>query len=422
MSDRPRIELNTVQVVASMAAAVTGAVLTSYLGDGGTIVGTAVGSGASTAGFAVYKHYLARTKEKVTPVIVQRARQWGPVSTTQAQAPRGTTQASRGSPADGASPGTGRTQDPATRTGASPYRGANGGNGPTAGRYASGGAADETRSMNAADAPAWDPGDGQTRDFRRPGFGQPDYRRPDSARGDFPRPDSARGDFRRPDPGRGDFGQRDTGWGDAGHRDVEHRDVEQAGTPTARPFGTVRMGSDGHEVNGGPGGTGDFAGDGPGNGRHGGGPGKHGAAGGGGARALLRDHPRWVVMVASSVAVFVVVMLAITLIEFGTGKPIDASVWGRKASGTTLGDVTGSHSNGTVAPTVSPTPTQSATPGVSQTAQQPNSSPAPTPTPSSVPSVSPSQGVPASVAPTAPAQLGSPPGKVPAQSSKVPAQ
>jgi len=185
MSDRPRIELNTVQVVASMAAAVTGAVLTSYLGDGGTIVGTAVGSGASTAGFAVYKHYLARTKEKVTPVIVQRARQWGPVSTTQAQAPRGTTQASRGSPADGASPGTpgtGRTQDPATRTEASPYRGANGGNGPTAGRYTSGGAADETRSMNAADAPAWDPGDGQTRDFRRPGFGQPDYRRPDSAR------------------------------------------------------------------------------------------------------------------------------------------------------------------------------------------------------------------------------------------------
>ena len=411
MSDRPRIELNTVQVVASMAAAVTGAVLTSYLGDGGTIVGTAVGSGASTAGFAVYKHYLARTKEKVTPVIVQRARQWGPVSTTQAQAPRGTTQASRGSPADGASPGTpgtGRTQDPATRTEASPYRGANGGNGPTAGRYTSGGAADETRSMNAADAPAWDPGDGQTRDFRRPGFGQPDYRRPDSARGDF----------RRPDPGRGDFGQRDTGWGAAGHRDVEHRNVEQAGTPTARPFGTVRMGSDGNEVNGGPGGTGDFAGDGPGNGRHG----KHGAAGGGGARALLRDHPGWVVMAASSVAVFVVVMLAITLIEFGTGKPIDASVWGRKASGTTLGDVTGSHSNGTVAPTVSPTPTQSATPGVSQTAQQPNSSPAPTPTPSSVPSVSPSQGVPASVAPTAPAQLGSPPGKVPAQSSKVPAQ
>ncbi len=80
MSDRPKagIELNSVQLVASMAAAVTGAILTSYLGDGGTILGTAVGSGASTAGFAVYKHYLVRTKEKVAPVVVQHARQWTP--------------------------------------------------------------------------------------------------------------------------------------------------------------------------------------------------------------------------------------------------------------------------------------------------------------------------------------------------------
>src|ERR1700753_655971 len=80
MSDRPKagIELNAVQVVASMAAAVTGAILTSYLGDGGTILGTAVGSGASTAGFAVYKHYLVRTKDKVAPVLVEHARQWTP--------------------------------------------------------------------------------------------------------------------------------------------------------------------------------------------------------------------------------------------------------------------------------------------------------------------------------------------------------
>src|ERR1700761_7771837 len=88
MSDRPKgdrpkqgIELNTVQLVSSMAAAVTGAVLTSYLGDGGTILGTAVGSGASTAGFAVYKHYLVRTKDKVAPVLVEHARQWTPTGT-----------------------------------------------------------------------------------------------------------------------------------------------------------------------------------------------------------------------------------------------------------------------------------------------------------------------------------------------------
>ena len=81
MSDRPGVELNTIQIVASMGAAVTGAILTSYLGDGGTILGTAIGSGASTAGFAIYKHYLATTKEKVAPVIVEHARQWTPSGT-----------------------------------------------------------------------------------------------------------------------------------------------------------------------------------------------------------------------------------------------------------------------------------------------------------------------------------------------------
>ena len=104
---------------------------------------------------------------------------------------------------------------------------------------------------------------------------------------------------------------------------------------------------------------------------------------------------------------FLAALLVITLIEFGTGKPIDASVWGRKASGTTLGNVTGGGqgTSKTVTPTVGPTPTQSATPGgVGQTAPQPSSSGSPAPSPSSVPSVStnPSQNAPASVVPTAP--------------------
>ena len=98
MSDRPRIELSTVQIVSSMGAAVTGAVLTSYLGDGGTILGTAVGAGVSTTGFAVYKHYLVRTKEKVAPVIVEHARQWSPTTQSSGHAaPAGTQQAPRGS-------------------------------------------------------------------------------------------------------------------------------------------------------------------------------------------------------------------------------------------------------------------------------------------------------------------------------------
>ena len=95
MSDRPRIELNTVQVISSMGAAVTGAVLTSYLGDGGTILGTAVGAGVSTTGFAVYKHYLARTKEKVAPVIVEHARQWNPTTQASGHADPGAAQPAR---------------------------------------------------------------------------------------------------------------------------------------------------------------------------------------------------------------------------------------------------------------------------------------------------------------------------------------
>jgi hypothetical protein len=321
---------------------VTGAILTSYLGDGGTIVGTAVGAGASTAGFAVYKHYLVRTKEKVAPVIVERARQWSPVAGTQTS--------------PGTSPG---AQGAAARTSTNPNNAPNGATvrGANISRYASPTSADQTRPRYAADPGPRDPGDARARGF------------------------------------------------------------EQAEPQAKRSFGTVRMNSAGRD--GGPGGTGrpgapaDFASDGPGNGRDGdgAGPGKHGRASGGRIVRGLRDHPRWVVTVASSAAVFLVAMLVITLIEFGTGKPIDASVWGRGSSGTTLGNVSGSHSSnsksGTVTPTVSPTPTQSATPGgAGQTAPQPTPSATTAPTPSSVPSVStaPSQNAPAPVAPTGQSQ------------------
>ncbi len=346
MGTRSGIELSTVQVVSSMGAAVTGAILTSYLGDGGTILGTAVGAGASTTGFAIYKHYLGRTKDKVAPVIVEHARQWNPVTGTQTS--RDTSPGAQGKPG-----GQGTAARPATNPNNAPngatVRGANVSRsvGPTS--------ADQARPLYAADPGPRDPGDARTRGF------------------------------------------------------------EQPETQTMRSFGTVRMNSAGHD--GGPGGTGrpgapaDFAGDGPGRDGDGAGPGKHGKTSGGRIVRGLRDHPRWVVTVATSAAVFLIAMLVITLIEFGTGKPINASVWGRNSSGTTLGNVTGGHSSnsksGTVTPTVSPTPTQSATPGgVGQTAPQPTSSATTAPTPSSVPSVStaPSQNAPASVAPTGQSQ------------------
>jgi len=376
MGDRPRIELSTVQIVSSMGAAVTGAILTSYLGNGGTIAGTALGAGVSTAGFAVYKHYLGRTKEKVAPVIVEHARHWSPVTGTQTS---GDT-----------SPGAQGTPGTAARTVTSPNRPANGANvsGANYGRYAGPTFAGQTQPPHAGDQGPWNPGDARTRDFGQGGLG--------------PR-----------DSGPRDSGPRDSRPRDSGQRDPGQRDFEQAETQTMRSFGTVRMGSAGHDGYGGPGEPGDFASAGPGNGRHadGGAPGKHGKAGGGIVRGL-RERPRWVVMAATTAAVFLVALLVITLIEFSTGKPIDASVWGRKASGTTLGNVTGGQSSnsksGTVTPTVSPTPTQSATSGggVGRTAPQPTSSATTAPTPSSVPSVStaPSQNAPASVAPTAPAQ------------------
>ena len=79
MSGR-RIELSATQVIASMLAAVTGAIAASYTGITGTVVGVAVASVISTAGAAVYKHYLARSREKLRSaavVIAPRVRATG---------------------------------------------------------------------------------------------------------------------------------------------------------------------------------------------------------------------------------------------------------------------------------------------------------------------------------------------------------
>src|SRR6266568_8869339 len=67
---RRRIELSATQVIASMLAAVTGAVAASYAGIGGTVIGVAVMSVASTAGAAVYQHYLGRSKERLRSAAV----------------------------------------------------------------------------------------------------------------------------------------------------------------------------------------------------------------------------------------------------------------------------------------------------------------------------------------------------------------
>jgi hypothetical protein len=361
MSDRPKgIELNTIQIVASMGAAVTGAVLTSYLGDGGTILGTAVGSGASTAGFAIYKHYLARTKEKVTPVIVEHARQWTPTSTMTG----GRSSAGQNDATWADVPRAGVTRPGATRAD-HPVGGNGSGRGATAADW------DQARRT----APGW-----AQSTQAEPGWG------PDATRQDH---NQTRQDLNRQDLNqtrldanqtRQDFGQP---------RFVPHQagpdaDATRTASYDATRYGTVRMG-DGTVVNGASDGAGpEGAAGGNGNGRHG--------KSGGGPLGFLANRPGWLVPAATAAAVFVVALIIITVVELGTGKPISASVWNRSQTGTTLG---GSNSHATTTPTTNATPTQSPTaPSVGATGGQSTGASSttgpttgPTPTPSSVPTV-----------------------------------
>jgi hypothetical protein len=354
MSDRPGIELNTVQLVSSMGAAVTGAVLTSYIGDGGTILGTAIGAGASTAGFAVYKHYLARTKEKVAPVIVEHARQWTPTGTVASD--------SRPTRHDGV-PRVDVTRADLRRPGDATR--ATRADRPLPDSNVNGNGNGDGRGYTAAD---WEQAQRTAPGWAQPTQAEPGWG-PDPTRQDLPRP----------------------GYGTEPTR--------QDAAPTRTQYGTVRMG-DGSLVNGATGADGDGPGRaGPGSassgraspGRAGSGAGsgdgRHGKPGGG----FLAGRPRWLVPVATAAAVFIVVLIAITVVELGTGKPISASVWNRSQTGTTLG---GSHKT-TATPSTTPTPTQSATApgsvgatGGAQSSPTPGTTPtgAPTPTPSSVPS------------------------------------
>lgn len=65
MSRPGGLQLSPVQIVASLLATLTGAILASYLGVGGTLTGAAVGSIASTTGTEVYRHYLRRSQERL---------------------------------------------------------------------------------------------------------------------------------------------------------------------------------------------------------------------------------------------------------------------------------------------------------------------------------------------------------------------
>jgi hypothetical protein len=64
----PKFELSPVQLIAGCLAAVTAAVLASFFGVAGTIIGTALGSIVGTAGTAIYTHSIRTTQARLHAV------------------------------------------------------------------------------------------------------------------------------------------------------------------------------------------------------------------------------------------------------------------------------------------------------------------------------------------------------------------
>ncbi|HSZ29425.1 MAG TPA: hypothetical protein VK784_06660, partial [Pseudonocardiaceae bacterium] len=116
--------------------------------------------------------------------------------------------------------------------------------------------------------------------------------------------------------------------------------------------------------------------------------------------AWLRGRPGWVMGSVAAVALFAGVVGSITVFELAAGKPLEAVVWHRSGSGTTVGGVVGgqpSHSSTPAARTgkqagkasSSPSPGSTGTnspspsPTVSSGSPSPTSTGSPSPTPSS---------------------------------------
>jgi len=67
-----RLDLSLTQLLASGLAGATGAIISSYLGVAGTIVGAALFSVVATVGSQVYSHSLRRTRSRIVQSVSQR--------------------------------------------------------------------------------------------------------------------------------------------------------------------------------------------------------------------------------------------------------------------------------------------------------------------------------------------------------------
>jgi hypothetical protein len=135
------MKLNPIQVAASATGAVAAAVIASYFGVKGTIIGTAMGSVVATTSAALVGHWIERTHKAVRQVVVKNADQVPFLRHGSQTRPAGEVAASHAETSVGSSlehPGVAGTADGAAGTGA-PGGAADG----AAGTGAPGGAADD---------------------------------------------------------------------------------------------------------------------------------------------------------------------------------------------------------------------------------------------------------------------------------------
>ena len=200
-------------------------------------------------------------------------------------------------------------------------------------------------------------------------------------------------------------GAADSGSGESGRTD------SGAGLPGAGPSGT---GLPGTGLPGtGPSGTGLPGTGGSGTGDSGTGDSGTGDSGPGRTRWLTGGRRRWLVAAVAALGVFVAAMGVVTAIEAMAGKPLEAVVWHKKASGTTVGGLVDgpaaqprhSHLARSTSPSAPASP--SGTPSSTAPAT-PTPTPTPTPTGSSSPAPTPSGSSPAAPASTAPTGPGTP--------------
>jgi hypothetical protein len=293
MSRPGGLQLSPVQIIAALLATLTGAILASYLGVGGTLAGAAVGSIASTTGTEVYRHYLRRSQERLKSAgEVLRHRQADSGQHARHAA---------GRPASGAGVG-----DAATETLAASR---------AAGRY--------------------------------------------NGRGQDRSPDAAETQIIPAAPQAGAWQRRADAAGPAGHSAGEHATGEL---------------SDGAAV-------------------------PNGSGGSGGPWWRNISRRQWLIYGGVALGLFLVAMVIVTIIELSVGKPLDAAVWGKHSTGTSVGNLVGgsghkqpaphgssptpgTQSSGSAAPS-SPTATPSGTSPTPSTSASsaPSSGPAATPTP-----------------------------------------